>query len=49
MHLTDVSRSRVWGLLVALAILCLCVAVWVFLSGNSQKPFVFDEFYGLLD
>ena len=49
MHLTYVIHGRVWLVLVALAILGLCIAGFVCLSGKSQEPFGFDELYGLLD
>ena len=49
MHLTYLIHSRVWVVLVALAILGFSIAAFVFLSGNSQEPFGFDELYGLLD
>jgi hypothetical protein len=49
MHLTYLIHTRVWVVLVALAILGFCVAGFVFLSGKSQEPFGFDELYGLLD
>jgi hypothetical protein len=49
MHLTYIVHSRVWVVLVALAILGVCIAAFVFLSGKSQEPFGFDELYGLLD
>ena len=49
MHLTYLIHSRVWVVLMALAILGFCIAAFVFLSGNSQEPFGFDELYGLLD
>jgi hypothetical protein len=49
MHLTYLIHSRIWVGLVALAILGLCLAGFVFLSGKSQGPFGFDELYGLLD
>jgi len=49
MHLTDLIHSRVWVVLVALAILSFRIAWFVFLSGKSQEPFGFDELYGLLD
>ena len=49
MHLTYLIDSRVGVVLVALAILGFCIAAFVFLSGKSQEPFGFDEFYGLLD
>jgi len=43
MHLTYVIHSRVWVVLVALAILGFCIAAFFF------QPFGFDELYGLLD
>ncbi len=49
MHLTYITNSRVWVVLVTLAIFGLCIATFVFLSGKSQEPFRFDELYGLLD
>jgi hypothetical protein len=49
MHLTDLIQSRIWAVLVALAILGLCIAGFVFLSGKAQEPFGFDELYSLLD
>jgi hypothetical protein len=49
MHLIYVIQSRVWVVLMALAILGFCLAAFVFLSGNSQGPPGFDELYGLLD
>ena len=49
MHLTYLIHSRVWVVPVALAILGLCIAGFVFLSGKSQEPFGFDELYGLFD
>jgi hypothetical protein len=49
MHLTYVIHSRVWVVLVTLAILGFCIAAFLFLSGKSQEPFGFDELYGLLD
>jgi hypothetical protein len=49
MHLTYLIHSRVWVVMVALAILGLCIAGFVLLSGKSEKPFGFDELYGLLD
>jgi hypothetical protein len=49
MHLTYLIHSRVWVVLVALAILGFGIAGFIFLSGKSQEPFGFDEFYGLLD
>jgi hypothetical protein len=49
MHLTYVIHSRVWVVLVTLAILGFCVAALLFLSGKSKEPFGFDELYGFLD
>jgi len=49
MHLTYLIHSRVWVVLVALAILGFCMASFVFLLGKSQEPFGIDELYGLLD
>ena len=49
MHLTYLIHSRVWVILVALAILGFWIAGLVFLSWKSQEPFGFDELYGLLD
>ncbi len=49
MHLIYLIHSRIWVVLVALAILGSCIAGFVFLSGKSQEPFGFDELYGLLD
>ena len=49
MHLTHLIHSRVWVVLVALAILGFFIAGFVVLSGKSEKPFGFDELYGLLD
>jgi hypothetical protein len=49
MRLTYVINSRVWVVLVALAILGFCIVAFVFLSGKSQEPFRFDELDGLLD
>jgi hypothetical protein len=49
MHLTYLIHSRVWVVLVALAILGFSIAAFVFLSGKSQEPFGFDELYGFLD
>ena len=49
MHLTYLIYSRIWVVLVALAILGFCIAGFVFLSGKQQEPFGFDELYGLLD
>jgi hypothetical protein len=33
----------------ALAIVGLCIVAFVLLSGKSQEPFGFDELYGLLN
>jgi len=49
MHLTYLIHSRIGVALVALTILALCLAGFVFLSGKSQEPFGFDELHGLLD
>jgi hypothetical protein len=49
MHLIYLIHSRIWVVLVAVAILGFCIAGFVFLSGKSQEPFGFDELYGLLD
>jgi hypothetical protein len=49
MHLTYVIHSRVWVVLVTLAILGFGIAALLFLSGKSQELFGFDELYGLLD
>jgi hypothetical protein len=49
MHLTHLIHSRVWVVLMAVAILGFCIAGFVFLSGKSQEPFGFDELYGFLD
>jgi hypothetical protein len=49
MHLTYLIHNRIWLVLVALAILGLCIAAFLFLSGKSQEPIGFDELNGLLD
>jgi hypothetical protein len=49
MHLTYLIHSRIWVVLVALAILGFCITGFVFFSGKSQEPFGLDELYGLLD
>jgi hypothetical protein len=52
MHLAYVihsRRGRVWLVLVALALLGLCIAAFILLSEKSREPFGIDELYGLLD
>ena len=46
MHLIYLIHSRIWVVLVAVAILGFCIAGFVFLSGKSQEPFGFDELCG---
>jgi hypothetical protein len=51
MHFAHVilSRKGAWVLLIALAIIGVLIAVVVFLSGRSPKPFEMDDWYGVLD
>jgi len=48
-HVIQSRKGRAWVLLIALAIIGIFIAVVVFLSGRSPKPFEMDDWYGVLD
>lgn len=49
MLIIQTRNDRVWVAILLLAILGICVASIIFLSGKAQEPFTIDDLYAFLE
>jgi hypothetical protein len=49
MLIIQTRNDRIWVAILLLAILGICIASIIFLSGKAQEPFTIDGLYALLE